>query len=370
METCKQGNGLRAAESRISTRVGWEADEEGRHTDVWGRGLLQVSAIIGIWREGRVCQGQGRRESWLPCNRAGPRGSKKVLREWISTKQWWSKSGPYQQQQHHLGAHWKCRHSGSIWDLLDQELQWEPETWAFTSLPGCESSLILKFENPWCEGSTEQHREREAGEGTDRLGGRGGRDFAVWTVLRIGEGNGTALQYSCLENPMDEGAWWAAVHEVTKGRTRLSDFTFTFQFHALENKMATHSSVLAWRIRGMAEPGGLPSMGSHRVWHEWRDLAARMQSRGPGFDPWVGKISWGRAWQPTSIFSPGESPWTEKPGGLASPWDRKESDRTKWLNTACKNDKDKKPVGIHGPQVFIWNSMVNYISAGTDWGFR
>ena len=84
METCKQGNGLRAAESRISTRVGWEADEEGRHTDVWGRGLLQVSAIVEIWREGRVCQGQGWRESWLPCNRAGPRGSKKVLREWIS----------------------------------------------------------------------------------------------------------------------------------------------------------------------------------------------------------------------------------------------------------------------------------------------
>ena len=63
----------------------------------------------------------------------------------------------------------------------------------------------------------------------------------------IGEGNGTPLQYSCLENPMDGGAWWAAVHGVPKSRTHLSDFTFTFQFHALEEEMATHSSVLAWR---------------------------------------------------------------------------------------------------------------------------
>ena len=80
-----------------------------------------------------------------------------------------------------------------------------------------------------------------------------------------GEGNGTPLQYSCLENPMDGGAWWAAVHGVTEGRKRLSDFTFTFHFHALEKEMATHSSVLAWRIPGTGEPGGLPSLGSHRV---------------------------------------------------------------------------------------------------------
>ena len=87
-------------------------------------------------------------------------------------------------------------------------------------------------------------------------------------VFRGGEGNGTPPQYSCLENPMDGGAWWAAVHGVTKSRTRLSNFTFTFHFHALEKEMATHSSILAWRIPGMGEPGGLPSMGSHRVGHD------------------------------------------------------------------------------------------------------
>ena len=81
-------------------------------------------------------------------------------------------------------------------------------------------------------------------------------------------GNGTPLQYFCLENPMDGGAWKAAVHGVTEGWTRLSDFSFTFHFHALEKEMATHSSVLAWRIPGTGEPGGLPSMGSHRVGHD------------------------------------------------------------------------------------------------------
>ena len=68
---------------------------------------------------------------------------------------------------------------------------------------------------------------------------------------------------SCLENPMDGGAWWAAVHGVAKSQTRLSDFPFTFYFHALEKEMATHSSVLAWRIPGMEKPGGLLSMWSH-----------------------------------------------------------------------------------------------------------
>ena len=83
-----------------------------------------------------------------------------------------------------------------------------------------------------------------------------------------GEGNGTPLQYSCLETPMDGGAWWAAVHGVAQSWAQLSDFTFTFHFHALEKEMATHSSVLAWRISGTGEPGGLPSMGSHRVGHD------------------------------------------------------------------------------------------------------
>ena len=82
-----------------------------------------------------------------------------------------------------------------------------------------------------------------------------------------GEGNGTPLQYSCLENPMDGGAWWAAVHGVAKSQTRLSDNTFTFHFPVLEKEMATHSSILAWRIPGTEEPSGLLSMGSHRVGH-------------------------------------------------------------------------------------------------------
>ena len=73
---------------------------------------------------------------------------------------------------------------------------------------------------------------------------------------------------------MDGGAWWAAVHGVTKSRTRLNDFTFTFHFHALEKEMATHSNVLAWRIPGTGEPCGLPSMGLHRVRHDWSNLAA------------------------------------------------------------------------------------------------
>ena len=77
------------------------------------------------------------------------------------------------------------------------------------------------------------------------------------------EGNGNPLQCSCLENPRDGGAWWAAVYGVTKSQTQLSDFPFTFHLHALEKEMATHSSVLAWRIPGMGEPGGLQSMGSH-----------------------------------------------------------------------------------------------------------
>ena len=79
---------------------------------------------------------------------------------------------------------------------------------------------------------------------------------------------GNLLEYSCLENPMDGGAWWAAVHGVVKSQTQLNDFAFTFHFHALEKEMAAHSGVLAWRIPGMGEPGGLPSIGSRRVGHD------------------------------------------------------------------------------------------------------
>ena len=95
----------------------------------------------------------------------------------------------------------------------------------------------------------------------------------LWSCARISlnprvelRGNGTPLQYSCLENPMDRGAW--QVHGVAQSQTQLSDFPFTFHFHALEKEMATHSSVLAWRIPGTGQPGGLTSVASHRVGHD------------------------------------------------------------------------------------------------------
>ena len=112
----------------------------------------------------------------------------------------------------------------------------------------------------------------------------------------LGEDNGTPLQYSCLENPMDGGAWWAAVHGVAKSRTWLSDFPFTSHFHALEKEMATHSTVLAWRIPGTGEPGGLPSMGlqsrtrlkrlsSSSSSRQWTSLAVQWL-RWPHFQEW------------------------------------------------------------------------------------
>ena len=135
---------------------------------------------------------------------------------------------------------------------------------------------------------------------------------------------------------MDRGAWWAAVHGVAKSRTWLSDFTFSFHFYALEKEMATHSSVLAWRIPGMGEPAGLPSMGSHRVGHDWSDLAesraehAKVLYIYPKICLQVNSTSWlrtyltnqyvilrycslftfmhwRRKWQPTPVFLPGES---------------------------------------------------------------
>ena len=123
------------------------------------------------------------------------------------------------------------------------------------------------------------------------------------------EGSGTPLQCSCQENPRGGGAWWVAVHGVAKSRTRLSDFTFTFHFQALEKAMAPHSSVLAWRIPGEAEPGGLPSLGSHRVGHDWSDLAAAAGTiDGSGI----------ALWQPLTFFPLvvgfGRGTWSESAG--------------------------------------------------------
>ena len=94
------------------------------------------------------------------------------------------------------------------------------------------------------------------------------KEFKVHSILLIGEGDGTPLQYSCLENPMNRGAWWVVVHAVAKSQTRLRNFPFTFHFHVLEKEVATHSSVLFWRIPGKGEPGGLPSMALPRVGHD------------------------------------------------------------------------------------------------------
>ena len=123
-------------------------------------------------------------------------------------------------------------------------------------------SSILAWKSPWTE---EPGRLQSIGlrrvDMTERL------PFHV-SLSCIGEGNGNPLHCSCLENPRDGGAWWAAVYGVAQSQTRLSDFTFAFHFHALEKEMATYSSVLAWRIPGTGEPGGLPSMGLHRVGHD------------------------------------------------------------------------------------------------------
>ena len=126
-------------------------------------------------------------------------------------------------------------------------------------------SLLYKSETKW---QKRLHKEKEMKMAWDLT------SFCICAWLWGGEGNGTPLQYPCLENPMDGEVWWAAVREVAKSRIGLSNFAFTFHFHALEKEMATHSSVRAWRIPGTGDPGGLPSMGSHRVGHDWSDLAA------------------------------------------------------------------------------------------------
>ena len=127
------------------------------------------------------------------------------------------------------------------------------------------------------------------------------------TFLLLREGNGTPLQYSCLKNPMDRGTWWAAVHGAAKGQTRLSDFIFTFHFHASEKEMATHSSVLALRIPGMGEPGGLPSVGSHRVRHDWSDLAAAASHPGHLYLPPPSSLLHATLWTSLGVAHYGET---------------------------------------------------------------
>ena len=132
----------------------------------------------------------------------------------------------------------------------------------------CFISARLRQQSWWL-----RREEKKALEGSDGVEEDVIKHLNTWLadlhsgLIVVGEGNGTPLQYSCLENPMDRGAWWAAVHGVAKSRTRLSDFTFTFHFNTLEKEIAAHSSVPAWRIPGTAEPGGLPSTGSRRVRH-------------------------------------------------------------------------------------------------------
>ena len=142
---------------------------------------------------------------------------------------------------------------------------------------------------------------------------------------------------------MDRGAWWAIVHGVAKSRTRL--INFTFHFHALEKEMATHSTVLAGRIPGTGEPAGLLSMGSHRVGHDWTDLAAaavaqwwriRLPSRRLGFHSWVRKIPRRRKWLATLIFLPGKSHRQRSLVSYIVHGVAEEPDTTYWLNSNKK----------------------------------
>ena len=186
-------------------------------------------------------------------------------------------------------------------------------------------------------------------------------------ALYIGEGNGTPLQYSCLENPMDGGAWWATVHGVAKSRTQLSDFTFTLHFHALEKEMATHSSVLAWRIPGTREPDGLPSVGSHRVGHDWSDLAAAAAAAlymgFPGGSA-VKNLPAMQERQETQVqFLGQENPLEEDTATHSSilSW-RITRDRGVWWTTVHRVAKRQtllKRLSMH-TQYFIYNSIISF----------
>ena len=146
--------------------------------------------------------------------------------------------------------------------------QWVGWSFSFSINPSSEHSGLISLRIDWLDLLAVQGTLRVFSNTTVQ------KHQFFGTQLSFGDGSGNPLQYSCLEDPMDGGAWWAAVLGVAKSQTWLSDFTFTFHFHALEKEMATHSSVLAWRIPGTGEPGGLPSLGSHRVRHNWSDLAA------------------------------------------------------------------------------------------------
>ena len=145
--------------------------------------------------------------------------------------------------------------------IAEESLRTNQTSGAVVSSPGCTQ------ESP---GELWGKKDSQAISQTNKVGtSRGGTQASVMfntpqVIPRRRQWHPTPV--CLLENPMDGGAWWAAVHGVSKSWTRLSDFTFTFHLHALEK--ATHSSVLAWRIPGTGEPGGLPSMGSHRVGHD------------------------------------------------------------------------------------------------------
>ena len=149
---------------------------------------------------------------------------------------------------------------------------------------------------------------------------------------------------------MDEGAWWAAVHGVPKSQARLSDFTFTFHFHALEKEMATHSGV-AWRTPGKGEPGGLPSMGSHRVGHDWSDLAAAAAAEVKNLPANAGDAR-DRGLIPESGKSPG--------GGNGNPlkysWLENPMDRVACWTTVHSVSKSWTSLSKHA---HLWNKMRN-----------
>ena len=153
------------------------------------------------------------------------------------------------------------------------------------SLPGSSVYRILQARilewvaYPFSKGSSQHRDQTQVSRITGFFSSQVTREANfVLEYSQFGEGNGTQLQHSCLENLMDGGAWWAAVHGVAKSRTRLRDFPFTFHFPASDKEMATHSSVLAWRIPGAVEPGGLLSMGSHKSRTQLKQLSSNSSS--------------------------------------------------------------------------------------------